>query len=231
MLALFTNSNYWVLRNKYRDLKSQNFTNAFGSYYETYLEEVLSNCLAKDYFERIEENPKEKRADWYIKFDNYHFFVEQKSSLSLLGIKHSHPDVKAMKKHMIDNWGEAINQLNATQRFYNTPNAIKIILVYEDYYKSKCLDELFRLHPELGNDNHFWLVSINEFETLMQLCKNNPEMALQIIQEKDQIETGRNYKERELKQLFFKHNIEHNLYLREQGIYDQEFEGIRDMCH
>ena len=231
MLALFTNSNYWVLRNKYRDLRSQKFTNAFGVYYETYLEEVLSNCLAKNCFERIEEDSKEKRADWHIKFDNYHFFVEQKSSLSLLGIKHSHPDVKAMKKHMMDNWGEAINQLNTTQRFYNTPNAIKIILVYEDYYKSKCLDELFRLHPELGNDNHFWLVSINEFETLMQLCKSNPEMALQIIQEKDQIETGRNYKERELKQLFFKNNIEHNLYLREQGIYDQEFEGIRDMCH
>lgn len=231
MLALFTNSNYWVLRNKYRDLRSQNFTNAFGGYYETYLEEVLSNCLLKDYYERIEEDPKEKRADWHINFGEYHFFVEQKSSLSLLGIKHSHPDVKAMKKHMMDNWGEAINQLNTTQRFYNTPNAIKIILVYEDYYKSKCLDELFRLHPELGNDNHFWLVSINEFETLMQLCKSNPEMALQIIQEKDQIETGRNYKERELKQLFFKHNIEHNLYLREQGIYDQEFEGIRDMCH
>ena len=70
--SLFTNSNYWVLRNKYRDLKSQNFTNAFGSYYETYLEEVLSNCLAKDYFERIEENPKEKRADWYTKWSDSH---------------------------------------------------------------------------------------------------------------------------------------------------------------
>ena len=231
MLALFANSNYWVLRNKYRDLRSQNFTNAFGNYYETYLEEVLSNCLTKECFKHIQEDSKEKRADWYIKFGDYDFFIEQKSSLSLLGIKHSHPDVKAMKKHMMDNWGEAINQLNTTQQFYNMQNAIKIILVYEDYYKSKCLDELFRLHPELGNDNHFWLVSINEFETLLQLCKSNPEMALQIIQEKDQIETGRDHSTRELKQLFFKYNIEHNLYLSERGIYDQEFEKIRDMCH
>ena len=231
LLALFTNSNYWVLRNKYRALNSQNFTNAFGNYYEIYLQEVLSNCLTKDCFQRIEEDSNEKRADWYIKFGNYDFFVEQKSSLSLLGIKQSHPDVKAMKKHMIDNWGEAIQQLNTTQKFYNKQNAIKIILVYEDYYKSKCLDELFRLHPELGNDNHYWLISINEFETLLQLCKSNPEMAEQIIQEKDNIETSRNYKERELKQLFFKYKIEHNLYLREQGIYEQEFEGIRNMCH
>ena len=55
-------------------------------------------------------------------------------------------------------------------------------------------------------------------------------MALQIIQEKYTIETSRNYKERELKQLFFKYNVEHNLYLREQGIYEQGFEEIRDMC-
>ena len=34
MLALFTNSNYWVLRNKYRDLRSQKFTNAVGVFYE-----------------------------------------------------------------------------------------------------------------------------------------------------------------------------------------------------
>ena len=79
MLVLFTNSNYWVLRNKYRDLRSQNFTNAFGNYYEIYLEEVLSNCLTKDCFQRIEEDPKEKRADWYIKFGDYDFFIEQKS--------------------------------------------------------------------------------------------------------------------------------------------------------
>ena len=79
-------------------------------------------------------------------------------------------------------------------------NAIKIILVYEDYYKSKCLDELFGLCPELENDNRFWLLSINEFETLLQLCKSNPDIALKIIQEKDRIETERNYEKRELKQ-------------------------------
>lgn len=231
MLALFANSNYWVLRNKYRNLKSQNFTNAFGSYYETYLEEVLSNCLPESDFERIEENPSEKRADWHLVIGQYHFFIEQKSSLSMLGIKHSHPDVKAMKKHMKDNWGKAIEQLNTTQRFYNVKNAIKIILVYEDYYKSKCLDELFGLCPELENDNRFWLLSINEFETLLQLCKSNPDIALKIIQEKDRIETERNYEKRELKQLFFNYGIESNLYLEEQGIYDQQFGNIRNMCN
>ena len=230
LLALFANSNYWVLRKKYRNLKSQNFTSAFGAYYETYLEEVLNNCLPKDSFRRIEEDPKEKRADWRIKIGEYIFFVEQKSSLSLLGIKHSHPDVKAMKKYMMDNWGEAIKQLNTTQNFYNVRNAIKIILVYEDYYKSKCIDELFRLHPELMNDNHFWLLSINEFETLLQLCKSNTELALEIIKEKELIETSNSHGERDLKQLFFKHGIEKNLYLEEQGIYEQQFNKIRNMC-
>lgn len=228
VLSLFTNSTYWVLRNKYKALNSQRFTNAFGCYYEEYLREVLSNCISQNSFERIEENSKEKRADWHIKIDKYEFFVEQKSSLSFLGMKHSHPDVNVMKKYMLNNWGEAIKQLSVTQKHFNIDNAIKIILVYEDYHKSKCLDELFRFYPELMNDNHFWLLSINEFETLLQLCKTNIQLAIQIIEEKNKIETERNNQPRELKQLFSKHDIKENLYLREQGIFDQQFERIQN---
>ena len=69
-------------------------------------------------------------------------------------------------------------------------------------------------------------IFINEFETLLQLCKTDNQLALQIIAEKYKQETERNYNHRELKQLFSIHNIKENLYLKDSGIYDQQFERI-----
>lgn len=232
LLALFANSNYWVLRNKYLRLgkKSQNFTNAFGCYYETYFADVLENCLSANSFERIPEENSAKRADWHIKMGNYNFIVEQKSSISLLGIKQSHPDVNALKKHLTEHWKEAIEQLNNTQTFYKYENTIKVILVYEDYYISAALDELYKLDPSITNDNKVWLVTVNEFESLLQLYKKSPDIALSIIDEKDRIETTRIYIERDLKQLFFKNGIDHNIYLEDSGIYDDQFMHIQKSC-
>lgn len=232
LLALFANSNYWVLRNKYLHLgkKSQNFTSAFGCYYETYFADVLKNCLESNSFKKIPEANNAKRADWHIKIGSYNFFIEQKSSISLLGIKQSHPDVNALKKHLIEHWKEAIEQLNETQAFYNYDNVIKVILVYEDYYISAALDELYKLDPSIINDKKVWLVTINEFESLLQLYKSSPDIALSIIDEKDRIETTRIYRDRDLKQLFFKRGIDHNIYLKDSGIYDDQFMYIQKMC-
>lgn len=230
LLSVFSSSNYWVLRNKYFRQKSTNFINAFGYYFETYVKEVISNCLENSMFERIQEDDSEKRADWYLKLGNYDVLVEQKSSLSLLGIKQSHPDMQAMKKHITTNWSEAIQQLKATQKHYKLTNPIKIILVYEDYYTSKCLDQLFLLDKELDNDHKYWLLSITEFENLLHLYKTNPNLALDIIKEKDLTEINKVNDIRDLKQFFSKHGIEHNQYLCDTGIYEGEFERIKNMC-
>ncbi len=156
--------------------------------------------------------------------------VEQKSALSLLGIKQSHPDVASMKSHMIKNWSKAIKQLKCTQNYLQLKNPIKIVLVYEDYYKSKCLDELFLIDKKLTNDNKYWLLSISEFENLLYIYKINPELALRIIEEKDRIETTKSYNERDLKQLFYKYDVESNLYLKNSSIYNEQFEKIKNFC-
>lgn len=230
LLSLFSSSNYWIMRNKYHKKDSQDFINAFGYYFETYLDEVMEFCLSKDTFTRIPEDSNEKRADLHIKIGEFDLLVEQKSAISLLGIKQSHPDIKSMKTHMIKNWSKAIKQLKSTQDYLNIENPIKIVLVYEDYYKSKCLDELFLFDKKITNDNKYWLVSINEFENLLYLYKTNPELALQIIAEKDKIETSNLYTGRDLKQLFCKYGVETNLYLRNNSIYDEQFERIKDLC-
>jgi len=103
-------------------------------------------------------------------------------------------------------------------------------LVYEDYYKSRCLDELFIFDTKITNDYKYWLLSINEFENLLYLYKTNPELAIQIIEEKDEIETARSYSKRDLKQLFNKYGVESNAYIKNCSIYDQQFERIKNFC-
>lgn len=54
-----------------------------------------------------------------------------------------------MKQYILKTWGEAVRQLSETQTALNIEKPIKIILLYEDYYKAECLDELFKLDCDL----------------------------------------------------------------------------------
>ena len=228
LLCTFANSNYWVIRNKYKNLNTQKFTNAFGKYFEIYLEEVLSNCLSTNQYKNLEESSKYKIADWHLKIENYHFLVEQKSAISVLGIKQSKPDIEAMKKHILKNWGEAVKQLNETQKQLKIENAIKIILVYEDYYNSICLDKLFELNPSLENDKKFWLISIKDFEKLMHTYKTNPKLFSKIVSEKNEAELKSATDGREMSMFLSKNGIHDNEYLDEFGI-SKEYDKIEQL--
>lgn len=232
VLSLFSSSNYWVMRNEYffNKNKSQDFLNAFGYYFEDYLDEVLSRYLTDNQYLRIPED-KNKQADLYIKLNDIEILLEQKSALSMLGIKQSHPDVNALKEHMSRHWKKAITQLSSSQKDMSLESPIKIILVYEDYYKSPCLDEFFRINTDLVDDNKYWLVSIGEFEMLLYLYKNNNELFMKIVKEKDSVETNRLNAHRELRQLFHKYGIEKNEHLKETGIYEDMFDHIKNMCN
>ena len=228
MFCLFVNSNYWVMRNMYKDKKnnSPHFINAFGTYFEMYVEEILENCLKKSEYLRIPEE-KEKRADWQLTLNGIDFLVEQKSGLSLLGIKQSQPDIKMMKNHILKNWGEAVEQLHCTQKAKNLINPIKIILVYEDYYKSECLDELFELNHSLSNDKKYWLLTIREFEMLLATYKKSPQLFEKIVVEKGSAELNTSKQGRELIQFLNNNGVKDNDYLNMFGIADQ-IEEIRN---
>lgn len=219
LLCLFVNSNFWVIRNKYlREGSSQQFTNAFGKYFEIYLNKLLSYCLNSDCFTRIPESNKESRADWYIKTDKYDFLVEQKSTISYLGIKQNTPDIAAMKKHILSCWGKAVKQLSKTEKAFELNNAIKIVLVYEDYFQSECLDLLFDIDNTLIDDNRYWLVTIREFEMLMHLHKTSPKLFNLIIDEKIEAENRKSKFGRDLSYFFSKHGIKDNQYLKDTKI-------------
>lgn len=226
LLSAFVNSIFWVIRNYFCDKKEQTFTNAFGKYFEIYLEEVFENCLGNENYSNIPESDKEKRADWHLKIDGYDILIEQKSAISILSIKQNRPDIEAMKTHILRTWGKAVRQLDKTEKALGLNNAIKIILVYEDYFKSECLDELFELDSSLNNDGNYWLVPIKELEMLLVTYKNNPELFFKIMKEKISSERTFSSNGRELLKFLEQNGITKNEYLKEFGISDY-FEKIK----
>lgn len=224
MLSLFTNSNFWILRNKYKNRtnkESQKFISAFGVYFEEYVKELLERCVGTDNFQKIQESNAEKRADWKLHLCEFNILVEQKSSIPILTIKQNHPNLQAMIIHINKIWGEAVKQLEATEQYYGLNNCIKIILVYDDYFKAECLEELFKQTPDLTNDGNYWLINISEFEHLLMLYYHNKEQFKIVMYEKIQAERTYSNLGRELSLFFEKHNIANIDYLTEFGIYDK----------
>ena len=181
---------------------------------------MLNYCLDSNSFIHIPESNKSSRADWYIKTDKYDFLVEQKSTISYLGIKQNTPDIVAMKKHILSCWGKAVKQLSKTEKALELNNPIKIILVYEGYYQSECLDLLFNMNDTLVDDNRYWLVSIGEFEMLMHLYKTSPELFNEIIQKKIKAEKNKSLSGRDLSYFLSQHGITENQFLIDTEITD-----------
>ena len=124
-------------------------------------------------------------------------------------------------------WGKAVTQLENTEKELQKSAPIKIILVYEDYYKCECLDMLFAYNKDYHNDNRYWLVTINELEILLNLYRVDKEKALEILAEKNELELSRSTQGRELMQIFDRHSITKNKYLTDFGIYQTQFEKVK----
>lgn len=226
ILSLFSNSNYWVLRNRYLKKNSQNFVNAFGFYFEKYVEELFCRCLHKDDYVKILTSQKEKRADWKLCLDGFDILVEQKSSMPVLGIKQNQPNLKEIKKHIIKVWGEAVEQLLCTEKHFSLKESIKIILVYDEYFKSEAIEELFKLRNDLKNDGNYWLINIREFEMLIMLYYKDRAIFKKVMEEKIELEKVFSHSGRELCFFLEKYNIIRNDYLREFGIL-YEYDKIK----
>lgn len=219
LMFWFSNSNYWVMRNLYLKRKSQDFINAFGKYFELYVEEMFHNCLSENDFCRIQED-KQKRADWKLTLFGKDILIEQKSTISNIGIKQNHPDIDAFKNYILKTWKRAALQLLSTEKDLNLKEPIKIILIYEDYYKSECLDELFEIDTALVNDRRYWLVTIRELEMFLMLYKNDAKKAETVFKRKCQAEASHDMNGRGLIKFLEEEKVSRKEYLSKFGIYD-----------
>lgn len=227
LLCLFENAEYWVMREYYKQYCSTDFTNAFGTYFEMYFEEVLSNCLNNEQYKRLNDD-NISLADWNIQLGEFDVLIEQKSALSLLSIKQTFANTESLKDHMKKVWLKAIKQLENTEKILHKKEPIKIILVYEDYYKCECIDVLFKYNKKIINDNRYWLVTINEMEIILNLFRVDKNLALEILREKNNLELSRSNEGRELMQILERHSVEKNKYLTDFGIYQTQFEKVKN---
>lgn len=214
-LFLFENATYWAVRNHFQKSKDQAFINAFGDYFEYYFKHVLEKYLDKDMFHKIPEG-EEKRADWFLKIGEFTFLIEQKSALTGLNAKQQMSDINQTKTYIVRNWIKALKQLSNTEEIYKSESnhIIKIVLVYEDYYKEEILENAFRLEENtVEDDGYYWLASIDDIEMLLHTYKNNPEAFYNIIKKKIAVETSKSIEGRELGQIMHENSIDENKHI------------------
>ena len=213
---LIEHSTYWIVRNYYQNMNKQDFINAFGVYFEEYFYEILCEYLDCGSYKRIEEG-KTKKADWYINMDGYEILLEQKSALASLKAKQQESDINSTKQYALRNWMKAISQLQNTEYDYGNKKMIKIILVYEEYYKSEMLENIFSLSGSaIENDGYYWLVSISEFEMLLYSYKTDKKLFKEIMQDKIRMETENLHEGRDIRQIFERYGIKKNLHIEQE---------------
>lgn len=174
---------YWLIRGKYLEANSRDFTASCGKYYEQYVEQILNYYLKNDDFEKIEQ---EGKADWYIYTDKYLLIIEQKSSLMSIALKREYPSKEQFNEYL-EILKKAIKQLKNTENSVNENRIIiKMVLTFEKlYFKDAFIkEELNIAYSSEENANpleHCYFIDTEEFEQLIQILAGNNKKFDEII--------------------------------------------------
>lgn len=227
LLFLFESAVHWVVRDYYNQKNSQTFVNAFGVYFEKYVELLLESYLPQKTYRKIPET-KIKQADWEICVNGFSILIEQKSALIGLAAKQQDSDIATAKNYINRHWIKAINQLDSTEQSLNKGKHIKIILTYENYYKSELLDEIFTWDEcTIEDDGYYWLVSIHELEMLLHTFYNSVDVFNAIIENKTLLETTKSHDGRELIRIMENNGIDQNYHIS-QDEYSKYLTKIKE---
>lgn len=206
-LYIITHSIVWIIRDYYNITNNQNFINDFGHCFEFYFQEMLEDLLEENEYKRLPEE-QAKNADWLLKLGKYTILVEQKSTLLYLDAKQQLSNVEKIKQFAINTIIKAMKQLKSSQDNYKLVKPIKIILLYEEYLKTEILDQVFELEEcEIKNDGHYWILTIDEMESLLLLYMNNREKFNEIMIKKIDLEENQSHDGRSMDYLFAKEEI------------------------
>ena len=212
-LFLYEHSILWVVRDYFFKKNDRLFTSEFGRYFEEYVRELLMEYVPQTNYCKIPEEDI-PRADWKIVLGKYKFLVEQKSSVLGLLAKQQESNINTIKQFAKRNIIKALEQLNFTEDSLNDGQYIKIVLLYEDYLGTNALSEIFKMDEcQVQDDNHYWLVTIEEMEMLLHTYKYKPQIFEEIIKEKNIREIEKSNKGRGLIQLLNEHGISCNQHL------------------
>lgn len=217
----FSNGLYWIVINYYYKQNSQRFVTAFGHLFDIYIEELLNKYIRKENYKRIMEN-KEKSADFIIEFDKFVFIVEEKSSLLSLMSKNQLPDIELIDKFIQKNISQAIAQLdNSSKHIITEKILIKVILLLENFRVPEVIEMIYP--SELNKDKLLWIITIHEFERLLALYKNDPDIFNKVIDDKYHLELEKSNQGRTLTRLLSQYNQSENEYIINEINYFEKF--------
>jgi len=191
MTRKFYEGIYWIIRDKYFNLKSQDFTNAFGKYYEKYIEELLGYYLKSKDFEKLDN--QQGGADWLIRTNKYVLIVEQKSSLMSVALKRHYPSLNKFEQYL-GGFKEASIQLEKTRKQIGIGDkkVIRLILHFESLFlKEKYIKpEIIRMLNSEIDLSMLYLIDTYEFERLIQTLSKDQSVFDDIINDKIECENS-----------------------------------------
>jgi hypothetical protein len=167
---------------------SQAFTNNFGHYYETYIQEVLKYYLKRHQFRAVDKRDG-KKSDWLIESEKYVLVVEQKSSLITISLKAEYPSLEILDEYLIKNFKEAYLQLTETVKSLKDSKKIpiKLILHFEKYFMGEAIIK-DRVNKILrGEDIDFsrnFFIETEEFERLIQVLSEDEASFNKVVETK-----------------------------------------------
>lgn len=179
---------YWIIRNKYCENDSRDFTSNFGEYYERYVEELLGYYLDIDSFEKVRKDKNEKRADWLVHTEKYILVIEQKSCLMQIALKKEYPSILALDKYLGE-FKKAFLQIAGTIETVGKTKKqiIKLVLHFETFYVGEAIikERVTLLCKDEVNDlSNYFLIDTEGFEALIQILAEDEECFDKIINTK-----------------------------------------------
>ncbi len=187
LLITFSEFMYWRIRNYYKEIDSNDFTNYFGHCFEYYLDEFLN--YYKINHDKIIEGD-DKKPDWKIETSNYLFLIEQKAALFPINTRTITigSRIKELDKYLKNNIENAFEQLNN----YNETTKkiiIRICLTFEKIHITETVQELVIPNVKNVKEEYLnWLIPIDDFEKLFIILSDNELEFNKIIEKKIKLE-------------------------------------------
>lgn len=171
VLMTLGNGLYWVLRNYYSELKSQEFVNAFGRLFELYIIDISNRFCTNNEFREI-ETKSHKTADFIYEFTNIRILVEAKSALLGVEGKQQVPKVSPIDNFIERNIRKAYNQLSSTYKnvmsgITDSKTTIKVIMLYDVFSNAAMIEHA--AEDILKSDSSCFVITIRELEIILML--------------------------------------------------------------
>jgi len=172
IIMLIADGLYWIVRDYYREIDNQSFTNDFGLMFESYLLELCGKYLNTNQFEKLPQR-RAKSADFVIYFEKAVLLIEVKSALFDIGAKQQRPNMERINKYFSRNINQARSQLSESEKCINGDKPIiKVIILYENFQNSSLLQ--MAIKESYPDDKNLFVATANDFENLLSLyCANN----------------------------------------------------------